>query len=153
MGKIFVIGFLLVLVLKMLMARTKYKQKINANFAFAIRIIISGLLVVTVFVSGILLIVLGIKRGEPALIFMGVFFVLGSLAFVMGALTLSGKFDKCKIDVLGLYFGIVFIIIGIGFFVMGYHSKGNIPKPVLVIPGLMAAAGLLQTVKCIKNKK
>ena len=40
------------------------------------------------------------------------FFVFGSLTFVIFGFTILGVFDKIKIDVLGTYIGFVFIIIG-----------------------------------------
>ncbi len=142
------------LVVGIILVRRKLLDKRGSEHsAIAFRIIISSLLVGIVLLAGVALVILGIKRQEGGIIFMGTFFMLGAIAFILGAMTIKGCFDKCKIDVLGLYFGIVFVIIGIGFFVMGYHSQNNIPRAVLVIPVLMASAGVLQMVKCLKNRK
>ena len=83
---------------------------------------------------------------------MGVFFLCGGGAFVLGTLTMRGTFDKAKIDVLGLYMGIVFAVLGIGFTVMLYRLSETAGLWVL-IPLLMTAAGVVQVVKCITNKK
>ena len=147
---LFLAVFLVVGIL--LMRRKLFNKSRSEQSAIDFRIIVGSLLVGIVLLAGVVLVILGIKRQVGGIIFMGAFFVLGASAFILGALALKGCFDKCKIDVLGLYFGIVFVIIGIGFFIMGCHSKENIPKLVLVIPGLMAAAGLLQVVKCLKNR-
>ncbi len=143
------IYLMLFVVVGILMMR---KEKISYNAKFNFGVIIAGGLVVIALLAGIFLLVLGFMRQEGGLIFGGAFFLMGGLAFVLGALTLKGCFDNFKIDVLGLYFGIVFVIIGIGFFVMGYHSQNDIPKAVLVIPVLMAGVGVLQVVKCLKNR-
>ena len=92
-------------------------------------------------------------RHEGGLIFGGAFFLMGGIAFVLGGLSVKGCFDNCKIDVVGLYFGIVFVIVGIGFFIMAYQNPANVPRLVLVIPALMAVAGAALVVKCIKNRK
>lgn len=128
------------------------KGKIGHSTKFNFGIIIAVGLVAIVLLAGVFLLILGIMRQEGGLIFGGAFFLMGGVAFVLGALTLKGYFDNFKIDILGLYFGIVFVIIGIGFFIMGYHSQNNIPKAVLVIPLLMAGVGILQVVKCLKNR-
>ena len=83
---------------------------------------------------------------------MGVFFLCGGGDFVLGALTVRGTFDKAKIDVLGLYVGIVFAVLGIGFTTMLYQLSENAGLWIL-IPLLMTAAGVLQIVKCVKNRK
>ena len=150
-GMLLFLGIFLVVGILM-MRRKLFNKRGTEESAIDMRIIVGSLLVVIVLLAGVVLVIWGIKRQVGGIIFMGAFFVLGASAFILGALALKGCFDKCKIDVLGLYFGIVFVIIGIGFFIMGYHSQNNIPKAVLVIPGLMAAAGVLQVVKCIKNR-
>ena len=129
------------------------KDRQDSNVRFSVGAILAVGLVVIALLAGVFLLVMGIMRNEGGLIFGGVFFLMGGFAFVLGGLSLKGCFDNCKIDVVGLYFGIVFIIIGSGFFVMAYRSPENIPRLVLVIPALMAAAGTLQVVKCIKNRK
>jgi hypothetical protein len=114
--------------------------------------VMSAILVSLVLLAGIWLLVLGFQRGELMLAFMGAFFLGGGGAFVMGALTLRGMFDKAKVDVLGLYMGIVIALFGIGFGVMLLTSSRSAGLWILV-PLLMAVVGVLQILKCIKNRK
>lgn len=105
-----------------------------------------------VWLAGILLLILGIYRSQWALAFMGMFFFCGGGAFVIGTLTVRGTFDKAKIDAMGLYVGVVFIFLGIGFTVMIL----NLAEPAdlwILIPLLMTAAGILQIIKCLKNRR
>ena len=62
---------------------------------------------------------------------------------------MKGCFDKCKIDVLGLYVGIFFVAIGSGIIAIIYQQQFGLW---IIIPVLMIVAGALQIVKCIKNK-
>ena len=144
------LAYLMIFVVAGILMMRRKNQDGSAKFNFGI--IIAASLVVIALLAGVFLLVIGFMRQEGGLIFGGAFFLMGGVAFVLGALTLKGCFDNFKIDVLGLYFGIVFVIIGIGFFVMGCHSQNNIPKAVLVIPLLMAGVGVLQVVKCLKNR-
>lgn len=128
----------------------KKKPQNPSPFRFAH--VVSGILVGIVLLAGILLLVLGIHRSQWALVFMGVFFFVGGGAFVVGTLTVRGVFDHAKIDVLGLYVGIVFAFLGIGFTVMILTSAKSAGVWILV-PLLMTATGILQIVKCLKNKK
>ena len=83
-------------------------------------------------------------------IFAGGFFSFGTFTFVLGALTVKGYFDKCKIDVLGLYVGILFVIIGGGIIAMIYQQEFGFW---IIIPALMIVVGILQIKKCLKAKK
>ena len=127
----------------------KNNQKIKAKIPplGAVLLIIS---LVTLLVAGIGLLVQGILEKEFGLAFMGFFFFFGALTFVIGALTIKGCFDKCKIDVLGLYFGIFFVLCGCGIIVMIPQQQFG---PWIIIPALMTIAGLIQIVKCLKNRK
>lgn len=128
----------------------KKSKKENAPFRFAQ--VVSAILVTLVMLAGIWLLVLGFQRTQLVLAFMGAFFLGGGGAFVLGALTLRGVFDKAKVDVLGLYMGIVIALFGIGFGVMLLTASQGAGLWILV-PLLMVAAGVLQTIKCIKNRK
>lgn len=79
--------------------------KKNGESVLTFAIVISALLVVLALLAGIFLLVLGFKDSNMVLVFGGVIFTFGSLAFVLAALTMKGCFDKIKIDVLGLYAG------------------------------------------------
>lgn len=126
------------------------KSKQNGSpFRFAH--VMSTILVSLALLAGILLLVLGIHRGQAALAFMGVFFLVGGGAFVMGTLAVRGVFDNAKIDVMGLYVGAVFVLLGIGFTIM-ILSLAESAGFWLLIPLLMTAAGVLQIIKCVKKK-
>lgn len=138
-----VVGFFLVK--NKLLGKKGGKEASPFRFAF----VVSAALVVIAIAAGIFLLVLGIQRREPGLLFGGVFFVLVSLAFPLGWLTVSGKFEKSKIDVLGLYMGIVVAGIGIAILVWKFAELGLW----LLIPILMTVAGLAQVIKCLRHRK
>ena len=148
---ILLIPFLLVgvfLIKNKLLGKTSKKKVEPFRFAH----VISAILVSLALLSGIVLLILGIHRSQLGLAFMGVFFLCGGGAFVLGTLTVRGTFDKAKIDVFGLYVGIVFAVLGIGFAAMLYQlsEKQGLWS---LIPLLMTAAGVVQVVKCLKNKE
>lgn len=105
---------------------------------------------ITLLVAGIGLFVQGILEKEFGLVFMGFFFFFGALTFVLGVLTIKGCFDKCKMDILGLYIGIFFVLCGSGIIAMISQQQFG---PLIIIPALMTAAGVIQIVKCLKNRK
>ena len=125
----------------------KKSSKAGSPFRFAF--IISAALVVIAIAAGIFLLVLGIQRKEPALLFGGMFFVLVSLAFPLGWLTISGKLASSKVDVLGLYMGIVVAGIGIGILIWKFAELGLW----MIVPILMFAAGLAVVLKSLKHRK
>ena len=128
----------------------KRSKKEDAPFRFAQ--VVSTILVSLVLLAGIWLLILGFQRAQLVIAFMGAFFLGGGGAFVLGALTLRGVFDKAKVDVLGLYMGIVIALFGIGFGIMILKMTQGAGLWILV-PLLMVAVGVLQTIKCIKNRK
>ena len=69
---------------------------------------------------------------------------------MLAALTVRGCFEHYKVYVLGLYIGILFVVIGIGVIAMIYNQNFGLW---IVIPVMMIGAGVLQINKCIKNKK
>ena len=115
---------------------------------FPIGIIISILLVLITLVAGILFLIQGVMKSDMKLLFAGGFFAFGAFTFVMAALTVRGYFERCKVDVLGLYIGILFVAIGIGIIAMIYRQKFGLW---ITIPILMIGAGVVQIVKCIKR--
>lgn len=135
------------------------KEKKNGESFFTFAFIISTLLVVIALLAGIFLLVLGVKNADFGLIFGGVIFTFGSFAFVLAALTIQGCFDKVKIDVLGLYAGIVVAVIGIGFIVLKFRETYSLVETIrpfglwIIIPVLMTVVGVYQIIKCIRNKK
>lgn len=93
-------------------------------------------------------------NSKNGLIYMGAFFTLGSLVFILAAFTILGYFDKFKIDVMGTYFGIVFIIVGIGIILFQNGTTGSLLETVksfgfwILIPFMFIVVGIFQTVKC-----
>ena len=79
----------------------------------------------------------------------GMFFVLVSLAFPLGWLTISGKLASSKVDALGLYMGIVVAGIGIGILIWKFAELGLW----MIVPILMIAAGLAAVIKSLKHKQ
>lgn len=134
------------------------EQKKNGESFFTFAFIISALLVLIALLAGIFLLVLGIKDADLGLLFGGVIFTFGSLAFVLAGLTIKGCFDKVKIDVLGLYAGIVIAVIGLGFLLLKYRESYSLIEMMksfglwIVIPVMMTAAGVFRVIKCLKNK-
>ena len=128
------------------------KEENSGESFFTFAFITSALLVVIALLAGIFLLVYGIKKAEFGLIFGGVIFTFGSLAFVLGALTLKGCFDKVKIDVLGLYAGAVIAVIGIGFLLLICTEPVSSYGLWMIIPILMIVAGIYQVIKCIRNR-
>ena len=121
------------------------KSKIGIPPWGAVLLIIS---LISLLVVGIGLLLQGILEKEFGLLFMGSFFFFGALAFVLGVLTIKGCFDKYKIDILGLYVGIFFVLCGSGIVVMICQQQFG---AWIIIPVLMIIAGIVQIVKCIKN--
>ena len=122
-------------------------RKANLNFM----IFVSAGLVGIVLLAGIAILILGISRMDIMLIFMGAFFTFGAFTFVLAALTVKGCFDKCPIDVLGLYVGILFVVIGIGIPVIKHADIREFGFWIL-IPIMMVVVGMLQIIKCLRNR-
>lgn len=117
----------------------------------------AGLVFAALF-AGLLLLIFGIVKAEKIMIFAGVFFILVTGAFVLFALSAMGFFDKLKTDILGLYIGVVFTLIGIGIPAFKFSETLSLLKTVqdfgiwILIPITMVAVGVFQIVKCIKKK-
>ena len=133
---------------KILNIKPKNKEKSSLNAM----IFVSAGLVGIVLLAGIAILILGISRMDIMLIFMGAFFTFGAFTFVLATLTVKGCFDKCGIDVLGLYVGILFVVIGIGIPTIKIGSIREFRFWIL-IPIVMAVVGVFQIVKCLKNRK
>lgn len=132
---------------KLLGGRNK-KEGEPFRFAHVAGIVLVGI----VLLAGILLLALGIYRSQWVLAFMGVFFLVGGGAFAVGALTVRGVFDSAGIDVMGLYVGVVFALLGLGFAVM-LLTLAEAAGVWIMIPLLMTAAGATQIIKCLKSRK
>lgn len=113
-------------------------------------IIVGSILVFVTLIAGIWILAQGVMNADGKLLFAGGFFTFGAFTFVLAALTAKGIFEHYKVDVLGLYIGILFVVIGIGIIAMIYNQRFGLW---IVIPVIMIGAGVLQINKCIKNKK
>lgn len=129
-----------------------FKSNKNKESKIAFGFVVMALLVVIAILAGIAVLIIGIKNAEFALIFFGAFFILVAFAFVLGALTMKGCFDNCKIDVLGLYAGVVISLIGVGMTAIILMNNQGIPIWI-VIPLLMTFVGGVQIKKCIKAER
>lgn len=89
------------------------------------------------------------------LIYFGAFFALGSFAFILGGLYIKGVFDKIKIDIMGLYFGFCFFLIGIGIILFQNGTTTSLLETIkafgawIIIPILFIIVGLFQIIKCL----
>lgn len=128
----------------------KGKQgKKNTVSPFRFAFVVSTILVSIAILAGIFLFILGIQRRETGLLFAGGFFTLGALTFVLGWLTINGRFDTCKVDVLGLYMGLLLAGIGIGIILWKFTELGLW----ILVPALMVIAGAAQIIKSLKKRK
>lgn len=99
--------------------------------------------------------VLSGTSGNSALVFIGAFFTLVSLVFVFAFLSGMGYLDHLKFDFMGTYVGAVFLIIGIGVFVMQIGTAGSIVEMFhtmglwIFIPVLFVIVGGLLLVKSL----
>lgn len=122
-------------------------------------ILMSGLLVLIGLLVGIFLLIFGFKQSNLGIIFSGVIFTFGSFAFVLAALTLKGCFEHLKIDVLGLYAGVVIAVIGAGFILLKFMETYSVSETIqafglwIIIPIMMTVVGIYQVIKCIRNKE
>lgn len=94
-------------------------------------------------------------NSKNGLIFMGAFFTLGSLAFIVIAFSVLGYFDKFKIDIVGTYIGFVFFIIGIGIILFQNGTTSSLLETIkslgfwILIPFMFIVVGIFQIVKCL----
>ena len=122
----------------------------NGRMQIPTGIIVGSILVLVTLIAGILILAQGVMNADWKLLFAGGFFAFGAFTFVLAALTVKGCFEHCKVDVLGLYIGILFVVIGIGNIAMIYNQSFGLW---IVIPVLMIGVGVVQIIKCIRNKK
>jgi len=97
---------------------------------------------------------IGTNRNS-SLIYFGAFFLLGGMVFVLIFLYTTGIFDKIRINIIGLYVGIVLFVAGIGViaFQMGQTSSFiEVIKTMgfwLLIPIIFIIVGTFQIIKCL----
>lgn len=89
------------------------------------------------------------------LIYFGAFFILVSIAFIIGALHMKGVFNKVNIDIMGLYVGITFFIIGMGIIFFESGTKSSLLDIIkslglwFVIPISFIIIGIYQIIRCL----
>lgn len=94
-------------------------------------------------------------NGNNILIYFGAFFFLGGMVFVIAYLSIKGVFDKLRINILGLYIGIVFFIIGIGLIFLQLGATSSFIEVIksmvfwVLIPIMFIVIGFFQIIKCI----
>ena len=98
-------------------------------------------------------------NNSNSLIYLGIFFVFGSFTFILGYLSVMGYFDKFKIDVIGTYLGIIFLIIGIGIILVQNGTTMSLIETIksfglwILIPIMFVIIGIYQIIKCLFLKK
>lgn len=94
-------------------------------------------------------------NANSGLIYFGAFFFLGGMVFVLMFLYAKGVFDQVKIDIIGLYIGFVFFIIGIGIIAFQIGEVSSLMEAVkrmgfwILIPVLFIIIGGFQMLKCL----
>ena len=89
------------------------------------------------------------------LIYFGAFFLLGGMVFVLGFLYIWGIFDKVRINILGLYIGIVFLIVGGGIISLQLGEVSSLISVIkqmkfwFLIPVIFIIIGTFQIIKCL----
>lgn len=92
------------------------------------------------------------------LIYFGGFFMPGSIGFILGALYIKGVFDNMKINIMQLYFGFTFLIIGIGFILFQNGTTSSFLGTVkslgiwMIIPVLFIILGSVEIIKCLHSR-
>lgn len=92
------------------------------------------------------------------LISFGTFFLLGGSVFVLIFLSSKGVFAKVKIDIIGLYVGAVFLILGIGIIAFQMGEVASLKEVLknmglwIIIPIMFIIIGIIQIIKCFFHK-
>lgn len=137
----------------------KKREKADTDKPFLFPILVTTILVGTVLLVGIVLLVLGFHDSSMEMILGGAFFLLGGGAFVLGALTVHGTFDKIKVDVLGIYMSAVVAGFGIGAVALKCSEHHSLVRAVeefglwIIVPSVMTLGGVTGVVRFLKNKK
>lgn len=101
--------------------------------------------------------VLAGTNSNKGMIFFGVFFVLGATVFILIGLQIKGVFDNVKTDVIGVYVGVVFVVIGVGSIafqrgmVASLIEMLKIMKFWILIPIMLIVAGGIQVVRSLRR--
>ncbi len=99
-------------------------------------------------------ILIGTNRNN-GLIYFGAFFILGGMVFILIFLYAKGVFDKVKVNIIGLYIGIVFLVVGIGIIAFQMGEVSSLMEAIkrmrfwILIPIMFIIIGVFQIVKCL----
>lgn len=99
-------------------------------------------------------VLIGTNRNN-GLIYFGAFFLLGGMVFVLAFLYAKGIFDKVKINILGLYVGVVFFVVGIGIIAFQAREVSSLMEAIKemgfwsLIPIMFITIGIFQIIKCV----
>ena len=97
-------------------------------------------------------------NNSNSLIFIGIFFTLVSITFILIAFSVLGYFDKVKFDIIGTYIGLVFFIIGIGIILFQWGTTGSLLETIKLfglwfsIPIMFIIIGIVQSIKSLLFK-
>lgn len=103
--------------------------------------------------------VLSGTNGTNGLIYMGAFFTMCAIIFILAVCTAKGWFDKAKFDVMGLGIGIILTIMGIGVFMLQNGEHNSLIETIrtmrfwIFVPIVFITIGLLMTIKSMRNKR
>ena len=98
-------------------------------------------------------------NGKNSLIFIGAFFTFGTLTFILAVLSMLGYFDKFKIDILGTYIGLLFLMIGIGIILWQNGTTMSLIETIksfrlwVFIPLMFIFVGVFQLIRCLILKQ
>lgn len=98
-------------------------------------------------------------NNKKVLIYAGLFFVLGSIPFILFGLMMLGMFNKVKIDIIGIYIGFAFLIIGIGSVLLQNTETNSLLETIksmklwFLIPIMFIIIGIYQIIKKLIIKK
>ena len=119
--------------------------------------VVSGGLVTIAVLAGLALLVWGFIQFNFTMIFADAFFTFVGGVFLIAGLTAAGWFANAKVDVLGLYMGVVLILIRIGVSAVKYAETLSLINTIqefgiwILVPLLLISAGLLQVYRVTKK--
>ncbi len=94
-------------------------------------------------------------NANSGLIYFGAFFLLGGMVFVLIFLYIKGVFDKVRINILGIYIGFVFFVVGIGIIAFQMGEVPSLMEAIkrmgfwFFIPVMFIVIGGFQIIKCL----
>ncbi len=94
-------------------------------------------------------------NANNGLIYFGAFFLLGGMVFVLIFLYVKGVFDKVRINILGIYIGFVFFVVGIGIIAFQMGEVSSLMESIkrigfwIFIPVMFIIIGGFQIIKCL----